>query len=376
LRIESIHQTNFGWALPQLKIEWQKSTDDDSESKLEYINQPASPVYNLNSAGKDSDLLVIGVGSDFIYHNGLDLSAYYSFSTESSSGTDQSINFALRKDLGSGSYQPEYYSESLFFSPLRVEATYAQTNNLNRASLSNEALSDQLFSIGVSNRRTLILGQQSRVNFKTYLLSDRWRRYSGLDKQSLGIKTSYQFRPSRAYDGTTYSFYADLTHDDYESELRGGIRTGIGISAHKPITNKIHVFGAIQGNKRSADDEVFDTRYDSLRLNIDYDLKRSGLVYLGLQLRNGDMVASTPVASYYNDIAISSAVEDAYTHKTLTATRFKAETNIVTLGYNLSVGRRDTIDFSLLAIESKPEKNSGNVNYSASQISVSYFMRF
>ncbi|MFT7672586.1 MAG: hypothetical protein ACI845_000993 [Gammaproteobacteria bacterium] len=376
LRIESVHQTNFGWALPQLKIEWRENSDDDLESKLVYINQPASPTYTLNSVGEDSDSVIIGIGSDFIFHSGLDLSTHYSFSSGSNSGSDQAINFALRKDLDGAPYRPEFFSESLRHSPLRVEATYVQNNNLNRASLSSEELSDQLFTVGVSNRRTWILGQKSRVGFKGYLLADRWRRYSGLDKQSLGLKTSYQYRPSRAYNGTTYSLFADLTHDDYESELRCGNRTVIGISAHRAVTNKINIFGAIQGNKRGADDAVFDTRYDSLRLNFDYDLRRNGLVYLGLQLRNGDMVASTSVASYYNDIALASANEDAYTNKTLTTTRFKAETNILTLGYNLPVGQRDTLDFTWVKIDSKPEKNIGNVSYSASQISASYFMRF
>jgi uncharacterized protein YhjY with autotransporter beta-barrel domain len=376
LIVESTHQTSFGWALPQLKIEWQKSSNDDSESSLEYLNQPASSTYILNSAGDDSDSLVIGIGSDFVYPNGLDLSAHYSFSSGSDTGADQSINFALRKDLDSGVYQPEFYSESLLQSPLRVEATFIQNNNLNRASLPNEELSDQLFTVGVSNRRALILSPKSRIAFKPYLFADQWRRYSGLDKQSMGLKTSYQYRPSRAYDGTTYSLYADLTHDDYESELRGGNRVALGVSAHRALTNKIHIFAAIQGNKRNADDEVFDTRNDSLRLNVDYDLKRYGLVYVGLHLRHGDMVASTPVASYYNGIAIASAEEDAYTHKTLTATRFKAEANILTLGYNLPVGRRYTLDFSLVTVDSKPERDIGNVSYRASQISASYFMRF
>ena len=142
------------------------------------------------------------------------------------------------------------------------------------------------------------------------------------------------------------------------------------------MTNKISIFAAVRSNVRDAESVVFDGKYNAVRMVVDYSPGRSGIVYLGAQYREGDVVASTETASYYDQIAIASAPDDAYTGHMLTATRYEAKTNIWTLGYNLPLGPRDTVDFFWMNISSKPTIDTDNVDYTSNQIGLAYFMRF
>ncbi|MFT6103021.1 MAG: hypothetical protein ACJASL_003828 [Paraglaciecola sp.] len=376
LRIESAHKTNYGWVLPQLKLEWRQGGEDNRSSNLSYTNQTSATSYSLNTQAEDDDSLLLGIGSDFAYSNGLKLTAHYSLVDSSSSESDQAITFNLSKDLDGKDFLPAFSSSNTFKMPIQVSAIAVQNDNLSRDRIKANQLSDQIYRIKLGSRKTFSVSQHSRLILRPHLSSEKLATYTGLDKTSIGAKTEYQYRTSGTFDAITLGLFWDLSYDNYDSQLRSGNTNVLGISARQQLTGKVGIFGALENTKRDAKNLVFDTTYNALRVFIDYSLARSGVIYLGAQHRKGDLVSSTPDPFYYNAIALASAPDDAFTEKSLTATRFDAKTNIWTLGYNRPLGSRDSIDLAVMNIKSEASGNVTSVSYSTTQYSLAYIMRF
>jgi uncharacterized protein YhjY with autotransporter beta-barrel domain len=376
LRVESAHETNFGWVLPQLRLEWRQEGDDNRTSNLSYANQTTATSYSLNSQAEDDDSLLLGIGSDFVYRNGLELTAHYSLVDSSSSNSDQAIIFNLSKDLDGKDFLPTFSSSNTFKMPVQISASFVQNDNLNRDRIKINQLSDQIYRIKLGSRKAFSVSQHSRLILRPYLSSEKLATYTALDKTNVGAKTEYQYRASGAFDAITFGLFWDLSYDDYDSKLRSGNTNVLGISARQQLTEKVGIFGALENNKRDARHEVFDTTYDALRVFVDYSLARSGAIYLGAQHRKGDLVSSTPDPFYYNAIALASTPDDAFAEQSLIATRFDAKTNIWTLGYNRPLGSRDSIDLAVMNIKSEASANATSVSYSSTQYSLAYIMRF
>ena len=87
--------------------------------------------------------------------------------------------------------------------------------------------------------------------------------------------------------------------EEYNSDLRDGVRYSYGVSARTLVTDRIGLYCALTRDTREADHSVFDTETTGVVLNLDYVATRSSTVYLGLGYRQGDVVSSVrPVPPY------------------------------------------------------------------------------
>jgi uncharacterized protein YhjY with autotransporter beta-barrel domain len=375
LRIESAHQANFGWVLPQFRVEWSKENDDDRQSIMTFANQPTGTSYTVNSAGQDNDSLMVGIGSDFIYNNGLKLSAKYQVFDNSASESDQSVGLSLHKTLDDKPFLPQFTSTMPLETPIQMVGSFTHNDNLTREGNSMiQPLSDQIYAVKLGTRKAFPVSKHTQLIVKGYLSTEQLKQYHGLDKVTFGAKAEYQYRPSSEFDATTFALFFDLAHEDYNSALRSNNNNTIGLSARQLLTDKISVFGALQHVDHSADNMVFDTSYNALRVIADYSLARSGTLYLGAQQRKGDLVSSTSNHVYYNQVQLASVADDAFPDQSLTAIRFDAKTSIWTLGYSRPLGPRDSIDLSMIKVDSKASSAS-NISYDTMQYSLAYIMR-
>jgi hypothetical protein len=114
-------------------------------------------------------------------------------------------------------------------------------------------------------------------------------------------------------------------------------------------------------------------------------LGQAGAIYLGGEYRRGDTVSSLPSSSASAATALGAVADDAYPGQQLFAFRYDADTTIWTLGYNLPLGPRDSLDFSWRRAHSKPRQQvsaglygpgGGPQDYTTNQYSVFYLMRF
>ena len=146
------------------------------------------------------------------------------------------------------------------------------------------------------------------------------------------------------------------------------------------MTDRINLFGALGYNGRSANSVVFQTADTSLRMNLDYALRSHGTLYLSAEYRDGDIV-STGRSSLENvTVAKVLVQDDAYAGGQFFSYRFGGTTVLTTLGYNVGLGARDSIDISWRRVESTPNvrpawATSPN-SYVTNQVSASYLMRF
>jgi hypothetical protein len=263
---------------------------------------------------------------------------------------------------------------------LQFDAGYNTDSNVTRAKAGPDRLNDDSFSANVGKTWIFGLTEQSRVLLTGTAGGEKFHRFNGLSRASVGLEAEYQYRASSEFGEPTFGAFAKFSGEEFESSLRDGYRLGTGVSVQLPLSDRIGLFGAAAFNLRNAASDVFSTRERSLRANLDYALSDRSTIYLGSEWRFGDIV-STGQASLEN-VTISKvfAQDDAYAGGQLFSYKVDGRTNLLTLGYNLSFGSKDSIDFSWRHVRSTPGLRPAFVtsprSYKANQLSAVYLLRF
>ena len=139
------------------------------------------------------------------------------------------------------------------------------------------------------------------------------------------------------------------------------------------------MFGALAHNERYADSAVFSTRNNSARLNLDWGLGPRSTLYMGRTAAATSCHRDAPRSR----TSISPRCwwrTSAYPGKGFFAYRFEGRTVITTLGYNLGLGPRDSLDFSWrrggATPSLRPSFATSPSSYIANQFSIVYLTRF
>lgn len=271
--------------------------------------------------------------------------------------------------------------------PVRVEAAVTRDDNVNRGSDSGNRRADNVYGLSVGTSKAPMLGSNARLVLSGVLGADKFQTWSGLDRLSADAYAELQYRTSAHFFAPTFGLFGRLTFDNYRSGMRDGRRVALGISAREALSDRINVFGALAYNARSASSDVFDEKYNSARLNLDYALGRRITLYLGGEYRRGDVVSSDMPSAESASIARAYATDDAFDGE-LTAYRYEAKTTIWTLGGNWSLGPASSLDLSARRASSTttsqpyilPPPPSGNwygsPRYTATVVSLAYLTRF
>ena len=383
VRGESVHATSFGYAVPMLRAEYRHEFRGTGAAFVGYADQPGGPRYALAQSGSGRDSIVLGLGSDFILRDGLTLSVEYQLSHSFAQDSSYALRVRLTKDFDARGLprllkaNPKPEGEPL---NLQVEAGTTRDDNVTRAKSGPDRLSDDLYSVNVSRTFDYGLSEQSRVLLTGSLGGEKFRRFNGLSNLSAGAEAEYQFRGSSEYDEPTFGAFARLSAQAFESSLRDGYRLSVGVSVRQPLTDRINVFAALTHNRRYANSAVFDTRDNSLRVNFDYALSDTGTLYMGTEFRRGDIVSTSRPSLENVSIAKVLVQDDAYVGGQLFSYRLDGRTVLATIGYNLSLGSRDSLDFSWRHVRSTPGLRPAFVtsprSYKANQLSAVYLLRF
>ena len=140
------------------------------------------------------------------------------------------------------------------------------------------------------------------------------------------------------------------------------------------------MFGALSHHERYGESSVFNNRFNAARFNVDYTLSGTETIYLTGEYRRGQIV-STGMPSLENiEIAEVFVQDDAYPGGRFFSYRFDGRTMLSTLGYNLALGPRHSLDLSWRRAKStasiKPDFASSRPSYVADQYSIVYLIRF
>jgi outer membrane autotransporter protein len=380
LRAQSRHETSFGWAQPKARVEWVRDSISDRPATIAFADQLGTE-FTVSPLDTKRTSVVFGVGTDFVFRRGLTIGVDYQTQRLPGPDSNQAIRLWLSQDLD-GRAPGGGASAGTFENPITVEAAYLWDNNLNRAPEAGPELGDHVFSLNAGSAFLFPLTAHTRFLLTPFLETDKLYRYDGLDRVSLGAQADVQYRTSAAFSAPTFALFARFAWDDYHSELRSGDRRSVGLSVRQSWTDRIDVFAAIARNVRDADNAVWDTKDTSVRLNLDYAIG-PGTLYLGGQYAGGDAVSSVG-PGFETAVATKATVRDDAYGRTLFAHRYTARTWVGTLGYNLPLGARDSLDLSFRHARAKPVDQlggsgytgGGEVTYYANQYLLSYLTRF
>jgi len=272
-----------------------------------------------------------------------------------------------------GSEVPEKFSSQL---GIQVDTIYTHDDNVTRGY--TPLLSDN--SIEISARKSLIVPMtgHSRTVVTGTLDGNFYQFYKNLSHISGGIKGSVEYRGSAEFTAPTYSLFLTAFLDQYNSRLRDGQHYSAGISFRRPLTDRIRFYAALNDNKRKGASPIFDDSDNSITLNLDFDLTRTGTVYLGGELHHGDIVTTNNV-NYFSNVW-----DDAFPGALFCA-KLGGKTEIYTLGYNWGFSSKDSIDFSMRKIKSTLDSSSSSLlsnygiwtsGYNTNQYSIAYLKRF
>lgn len=237
---------------------------------------------------------------------------------------------------------------------VQIDFGYTYDDNVTRGRVADEILADQLLGLNVSAGGTVHINDNTRLLVTGLLNGEQFKTYHGLSHLSGGLQAELQYRQSAAFDAVTFAAFARGWLDNYRSHLRDGSHLDLGVSAQTALTDRIGVYGELARHQRHAQSAVWDLTDGSARLNLDYSLGRRGTLYLNGEYRRGDTVSDGRATLVNVRLAQVFVLDDAFPGKQLFAYRVDAHTWIGTVGYNLPLGPRDSIDISWRRVQSTP----------------------
>jgi uncharacterized protein with beta-barrel porin domain len=379
LRVESAHQTNFGYIAPRARVEFQHDFKGGQPASISYADQVGGTSYVMPATATNRNSLVLGVGSDFVLRRGLTLAFDYQLQRASAQDTSQAVFFKLTKNLDGRSDLLPSYAFSGQPLGVHIDVSYLFDDNVTRSSSAPEMFTDHSYSLNVSKAFTLPLGDHLRMALNTFVGAERFATYTGLDRAFIGGEAELQYRAAGEFGTPIYGLFANATADEYESVLRDGERYSFGVSVRKPVTDRISLYGALAKNIRYGKSAVFNTRDYSARLNLDYAMASQSTLYLTGEYRRGDIVSTGRHTLANINVAKVFSPDDAFT--SLYAYRVDGKTLLFTLGYNLPFGPKDSLDFSWRRVQSASAVSSGlasagTPHYRANQLSIVYLTSF
>jgi hypothetical protein len=261
-----------------------------------------------------------------------------------------------------------------------IDAGVRADNNVSR-SRGDDRLSDTIWLFTATKSHVIPLTPQTRISLSGLAGAERFTRYDGLSQVFAGLQGEFQYRASGEFSAPTWGIYGRAVAEAYESRLRDGYRYTAGVRVLQPLTDRIDLLGALTYNRRDGRSKVFDGDDYSARFNLDYAVSGKSTFYLGGEYRRGDAVSSAPQELDYVDIAQASVLDDAFPNSGRWAYRFKARTEIATLGYNLGLDEDQSLDFTLrwarsTALDRPTYAGANSVRYSDRQAGVAYLIRF
>jgi hypothetical protein len=262
-----------------------------------------------------------------------------------------------------------------FLDSVQIDLAYTYDDNVTLGRTHDEILWDQSLALDASASRALRIGDHSRLVVTGLLSGAKFSNYNGLSNLSGGLDAELQYRQSGAFDAITFAAFARGWLDNYASHLRDGSHYSVGVSARGAVTDRIDLAAELAWNERRAQSEVWDLTDYSARLDLDYSLGRGGTLYLNAEYRRGDVVSDGHATLVNVSLAKVFVLDDAFPNQQWFAYRSEARTWISTVGYNLPLGDRASLDISWRRVQSTPTAHldfdvQGSLRYVDNQYSI------
>ncbi len=281
---------------------------------------------------------------------------------------------------------------------LGFDVSVLSDDNLTRGHAPGHVRKDSATQIKLDVRYDLDFSINRALIFTGHLLDESYQDFDGVSNKQAGLEAEYRFRTHTGFGAPVYSFFINHTQADYETDIRDGDTLEYGLRLSRQYTDRIALtFGAAQ-SERTADGRVFDLEQTRYFAQLNYRVPNRFQTYLAYYSIDGDVYFSSPVApAVYGDNYSYDAVELDPAFSGINpwwAYRVDARTDVLRLGFSISINGRNSIDVSMDDIGSKTSNSviddssgppvygggggggGGSLSYDTKIMSVSYFHRF
>jgi hypothetical protein len=278
-----------------------------------------------------------------------------------------------------------------------VDVSVLSDDNVTRAYAPGHIREDKATRIKLGARYDLDFSINRALIFTGHLSDESYQDFDGFSSSQAGLGVEYRFRSRNGFGAPVYSFFVDHTRADYETDIRDGDTLEYGLRLSRQYTDRIAlVFGAGR-SERTADGEVFDLEQTRYFAQLDYRVPNRFQTYLAYYYISGDVYSIAPVApdDYGGGAGFYAATERDPAFTGLNpwwAYRLDAQTDVLRLGFSISVNGNNSFDISVddigsgtsnpvIADSSGPPVygyggGGGGLTYDATIVAAGYFHRF
>lgn len=199
----------------------------------------------------------------------------------------------------------------------------------------------------------------------------------GLSHGRLLAMARLSHRPNGGFYMPTFAVWASAGALEFNSTMRDGFEFRGGLFLSEPLTTSIAARFGVAAVERSADNSVFDLSGWSASVNLDWAVTPGFTFYTGYQFQDGDVVSTGTVPPKSTHLpsgcggASACDPDDALDGQS--AYRVDAKTLVATLGINVPLSPRFSLDAQVRHADSESDGGDG---YDRFQAVVSALTRF
>jgi FimV-like protein len=250
-------------------------------------------------------------------------------------------------------------------------------DNVRLAQNKEDIRADRSLSATLRVKGGKTLDSFSIFNYGASVTFNKQETFDTLDNYQIEANTRYRFALSSGFTAPIYTLGARIGGQEFDSEMRDATFLELSADLNKWITNTINMTLGMGLHGRESKSEVFDTSDARIFINFDTNFSRQSLVYTTLTFITGDTVSSATPSLGIVNVADAIEPDDAFggVDTNQFAYRLKANTVVLTLGYNHIFTPDLSLDLSARYVESEARDDS-SISYDRTILRASLLGRF
>lgn len=230
---------------------------------------------------------------------------------------------------------------------------------------------------GVNLDYTRALSLNTGLLLRGALQGEAVEAEDGLSHGRLLAMARLSHRPSGGFYMPTFAVWASAAALEFNSTMRDGFEFRGGLFLSGPLTTSIAARFGVAAVERSAANYVFDLSGWSASVNLDWAVTPGVTLYTGYQFQDGEVVSTGTVPPKSTHLptrcGAASACDPDDALKGQSAYRVDAKTRLGTLGINVPLSPRFSLDAQVRHTDSESDGGDG---YDRFQGLVSALTRF
>jgi FimV-like protein len=250
-------------------------------------------------------------------------------------------------------------------------------DNIRLAQEDEDIRSDRSLSATIRAKGGTSLDSFSILNYGGSASYNKMDTFETLDNYEIEVNTRYRFALSSGFTSPIYSLGARLGGREFDTVMRDATFIELSADLNKWITDTINMTTGVGYNAQESRSEVFDTSDARIFVNFDTNFSQADLVYTTFTYISGDTVSSASPSLGIINVADAIEPDDAFGGFATNqfAYRLKANTAVITLGYNRILTRDLSMDLSARFVDSEA-RDDDSITYQRTILRASLLGRF